>query len=294
MSVYDVAGIRVYPAFAINGTSALTVYDIDGNPLYNSWYDEISTEELVHPIAGTYYVTRIPKVRSDNSEQFPFVYAPNGTGAATQSTLQMNRQRGFYCAINAGIFDMPSSGLYTPIGTIIENASVIQQGNIADMTEFQRTKNLITIDAQGNLGYAETGASAETLIANGIVSAVHSFIPLIINFQDAYEITQNPYCLNEADAQRQIIGQFSNDDYVIITCEGRGFKNSAGFTMPMAREMCLNMGLKFAFNLDGGGSTETVIGDDQINTIYEGTTGRKVPTYIVFNGTDTFFIPNDE
>ena len=52
------------------------------------------------------------------------------------------------------------------------------------------------------------------------------------------------------------------------------------------------MGLKFAFALDGGGSTETVIGETQINTIYEGTYGRKVPTYIIFNGTGIFNVPS--
>ena len=60
-----------------------------------------------------------------------------------------------------------------------------------------------------------------------------------------------------------------------------------------AQTICQKIGLKFAYNLDGGGSTETILGKKQINTIYENQTGRKVPSFIVFNGTDEYFVPSE-
>jgi hypothetical protein len=90
-----------------------------------------------------------------------------------------------------------------------------------------------------------------------------------------------------SNAQRQIIGQWGCGDYAIITCEGRSNHNSDGWTIAEAQQICIKHGLKFAYNLDGGGSTETMLGKKHINTIYENETGRCVPTFIVFNGKNT-------
>ena len=221
------------------------------------------------------------------------MYCPNGINSATQSTLEMNLQKKFYCAINGGRF--LSTTTDAPIGTVIQNSTVIQQGaaeNFYQGSQLHYSLFVLTIDADGDLGYAEPLASASGLISSGIVSAVHGFLPIVINSQDAKQTIVSSYLDNAEDAQRQIIGQKQNGDYVIITAEGRNYKNSTGWTIPQATQVCLAMGLKFAFALDGGGSTETVIGETQINTIYEGTYGRKVPTYIIFNGTGIFNVPS--
>ena len=47
--------------------------------------------------------------------------------------------------------------------------------------------------------------------------------------------------------------------------------------------LALSKKVRFAYSLDGGGSAETVVDRTQINTIYEGTYGRKVPTLIYFD-----------
>lgn len=290
--IYDIESTMLNEAFGIEGSSLVQAYDVSGDVVFSSWEGEVTVEEKRNTTTGTtYYVTRIPQTRPNGQKQYPFVYSPNGTSGATQSTLEMNRQHQFKMAINAGVFDMTTSA-YKPVGTIVQNGTVIQQGNSADMTAFNANLLVLTINENGELYYAGVNDSASTMISNGIVSAVHSFIPIVINSQNAGNYITNSYLENASDAQRQIFGQFPNGDYCVITCEGRGFKDSVGFTIPQAIQMCLDMGLKFAFNLDGGGSTETVIGDEQINTIYEGTYGRRVPTYIVFNGTDTFSVPN--
>lgn len=53
-------------------------------------------------------------------------------------------------------------------------------------------------------------------------------------------------------------------------------------------DICVKHGLEFAYLLDGGNSVETVVGSKHINSIYEGNLGRKVPTFIIFNGTNIF------
>ena len=113
-------------------------------------------------------------------------------------------------------------------------------------------------------------------------------MPIIIDYDIVPSSEWNNVAHYVDNAQRQIIGQFNNGDYAILTTEGRGFANSDGWTVSEAQDICVKHGLKFAYLLDGGGSTETVVGSKHINSIYEGTSGRKVPSFIIFNGTNIF------
>lgn len=262
------------------------IYDINGTVLYNSLESNFSDNmeldyEFDSATDANYTVLRIYKNKKDGNKQYPFVYAPNGTGVGTQSTLDMNKQKGFPVAINAGVF----SSSIKPSGVTIQNSVLIQQGS-------NTTSYILTIDDNGDLSYQEPNADGATLIANGIVSAVCGFCPIIVNYEPVNANFYSWISHYNQNTQRQIIGQFGNGDYAIVTCEGRDYDHSDGWTITEAITICQNIGLKFAYNLDGGGSTETVLGKKQINTIYENETGRIVPTFIVFNGTNMFGVPN--
>lgn len=258
-------------------------YSKDGNVLGETMHLDYEYDSTTN---ANYTVLRIYQTKTDGTKQYPFLYAPNGVGQATMSALTMNKQRNFDIAINAGI-----GGTYTveqgviPIGVLIENGVLLQQ----ESSEWY----ILTIDEDGNLDYAEPNTSGATLISNGIVSAVVGFCPIIVDYEPVDPSIYTPMPHDDQNAQRQIIGQFGNGDYAIITCEGRDYDHSDGWTIPEAITICQKLGLKFAYNLDGGGSTETVIGKKQINTIYENAEGRKVPNFLVFNGTDTYGVPNN-
>jgi len=262
-------------------------YDINGTPLTGGFLDNIDVDyEFDSASNANYTIIRIYKNKIDGEKQFPFVYAPNGSGAGTQSTYDMAHRDGFPFAINAGTFNVTT---IKPNGIVIQNSNVIQ--NEVDSTGHGRMP--LTIDSNGDLSYAAADADANTLANDGIVSAVVGFCPIIINYENAENIITLPDETTwTANAQRQIIGQFGNGDYAVITCEGRSFDNSDGWTLAEAQSVCKKVGLKFAYNLDGGGSTETMLGLKHFNTIYDNTTGRIVPTFIVFNGTTRFFVPN--
>lgn len=235
---------------------------------------------------ANYTIIRIYKNKIDGTKQYPFVYAPNGIQSGTKTTYDLSNEEGWLFAINAGVFDMSNC---KPDGIIIQNGEVLQS---TPTTTHSQCKPL-TIDVNGNLSYAEYNANADTLVDNGIISAVTGFIPIIVDYKEVLSKDWNNVLHYTENAQRQIIGQFGNGDYAIITCEGRNFDNSDGWTIEEAQNICKKHGLKFAYNLDGGGSTETMLGLKNINTIYEGTTGRKVPTFIVFNGSNVFAKPSD-
>ena len=201
MAIYNLAGSQINYAYDANGNQIGTAYDLIGNIVFQSgdvpWIDEISVEKKRDATANTnYYVIRIPKVRANGQKQYPFVYAPNGANAGTQSTLSMNQEKGFELAINAGIF---YTG-YLPIGLTIQDGSLIQQG--------QSSAYPLTVDNNGKLDYVQPNTDGASLIANGIVSAVVGFCPIIVNYigvdQSIYQIVTN----YDQHAQRQIIGQF--------------------------------------------------------------------------------------
>lgn len=253
----------------------MSIYNIDGQDiLHGTLFADNMQLDYKFDESGNanYTVLRIYKTRIDGTKQYPFVYCPNGIAAGTKSTLEMNLEKNFFVAINAGYSD-PNT--MKPIGVLIQNGVALKNA-----TESGYALQALTIDENGDLGYT-TETNAQTLVNNGVVSACMGYPLLISNYE------KNDVSL-DANAQRQIIGQFGNGDYAVITCEGRDYDHSDGWTALEAQNICQQIGLKFAYMLDGGGGTETVIGKKQINTIYEGTFGRIVPTYIVFNGTDQF------
>lgn len=291
MSIYRVDG-SASSAYGVSGVGLASAYNIIGNLIYSaSWEDEITVQKLRDAASATnYYVIEIPQIRSNGQKQYPFVFVPNGSNGATLSALTMMHNYGWYFGMNAGVFDLNETGTKKPYLITIEDETIID-GLYYEW--FANTSFVLTINDDGVLGYADkvaNGTTAQGVLNDGAVSAVTGFIPIVVN--GVASSVGGEYLERTDRGQRQVIGQFANGNYCIITAEGRNFDNSTGFTALELQEICVNLGLYFAFMLDGGGSTETVIGDEQINTIYEGTYGRLVPSFIVFNGTDEFFIPN--
>ena len=252
-----------------------------------AFYETVSVEYGRYAPANTnYIVTRVFKKRPDGTYQFPFVRdmyrykSPEQNASNERSAYGLALEEGWYLVINAGLWE----------GLSIENGILIND----EAAEQHAGAMPLTIDSNGDLGYtdANTTGKGQSLINNGIVSAICGFYPIINNYENFDYPTGVGNSVGQTRAQRNVIGQFENGDYCIITGEGRGFANSDGFTMSDLQTICKGLGLRFAYNLDGGGSTQAVLGLKNLNHVYEGTTGRILGSCIVFNGTNTFSIPN--
>lgn len=231
-----------------------------------------------------YTMFRIFKTKIDGTNQYPFVRMFPNTSEGKRTAYELATSEGWDFVINGGGWEGPA----------IQNSAVYRDAN-----PYYQTKGyILTIDQNGDLGFKEDGQAgdAAALVQQGIVSAFYSFFPLIVN----YENYDYPTDIKDTDnhnweiAQKQIIGQFGNGDYFVLTSEGREFDNSVGFTVQQVQALCKSLGLKFAFELDGGGSTQTILGSKRVNHCFyddNGTTERVVPGFIVFNGTNTFNIP---
>jgi len=251
------------------------MYTYSGRPINNT--ENISVNYIYDEIGESfYYLTRINQTKIDGTKQYPFVRFPTTGETYTPQTLR--QVEGWDLIINGGWYMLQ-----------IENSQVIRCSH-----DTRPEQMALTINQNGELGYLASWENddGKNLVNSGIVSAMSNFFPIVVDYEAFdYPVSEDMQTDAWRYAQRQIIGQYGNGDYAIITSEGRGYNNSKGLTIDRCIDICKGLGLKFAYNGDGGGSTQTMIGKKRLNNIYEGTDGRLVHGFLVFNGTDQFAIP---
>ncbi len=79
-----------------------------------------------------------------------------------------------------------------------------------------------------------------------------SFIPVLLKDGKKVEIPDEWKTTNQP---RTIIGKYANDDLIMIVIDGRQGDWSVGVTLELLQDKLLELGVKEAYNLDGGGSS---------------------------------------
>ena len=239
---------------------------------------------------ASYVFVRIPKTTNNGRKIMPRIKLTSKDGSidgAKRSALRYSIDNGLGFVINGGLFDVSN---HQPIGqTIINGVSIVnlphQQGanneTISDTECYP-----LCIDENGILSapydrYVDTAV----MLADGVKQAVSGWGKLVENYEITEEdiaaeiVHPNKYC-------RQAIGQYQNGDYCVCTVDmsgySNGIENEAGLSYTELAQIFVDKGVKFAYSLDGGGSAETVMGERQLNAIYEGAEGRIAPTVISF------------
>ena len=316
----NVAYYTVVVKSGSTGTAEITGDPADYITLIISECDEhVSYGSITDATYGTYTYVEV-------TDLTPSVYVPSGAQNDTSDdytdVLSMVEAYGedeeIVVAVNAGIFYNNEANTYCfdykePDGVVISNGTVLKSTETIDHTQC----DILVIDEHGNMGYTAYYADADALAAgtetwynmygteiNGttssdasdsatygkIVSAVTAFVPVLINSTVVSEY-DNYVGHYTQSAVRQIIGVKADGAYMLL---------SGTWTLAQAGQAALAEGCVFAYNLDGGGSTETVIGVS--NTVVGNETGvedysafdlveqskgtRSLPTYIVFTASD--------
>lgn len=236
-----------------------------------------------------YYLLRIPKYTLEGKRLKPKVAitsADGSVGGTKVSALTFAKRENTVLTINAGLFNTTTM---VPQGqTIIEGRSVTNSPMTDDMgTAISDAECYpLCIDSNGNLSapYGRTVDTAE-MIAHGVRYAVTAWGQLVGDFvQTGAEKFSE--IVHPGTYIRQCIGQYDNGDYLVCTVDKARLDiaaNDEGMTYDTLAALLISRGAKFAYSLDGGGSCETVIGRRQINPVYEGDSGRPVPTVIYFD-----------
>lgn len=127
----------------------------------------------------------------------------------------------------------------------------------------------------------EPGTTAEEILATGTKNAVTAFVPLILDYERVSDIVLGYVGNLAVKHPRQVIAQLENLDIVFLTTGGRGF-GGKGMTGEELIQILKDLNVKFAYNLDGGGSTSLVVDQKFINWKVDknGTQERKRPTFL--------------
>lgn len=273
------------------------LYDANGNILtYEGESDKGKIEgiasitvEYGRVSGASYYFVRIPKFTIDGRRLTPKVAITSEDGSvdgSKVSALTFSKREGHLFVVNAGLFN---TGTRLPQGqVIIDGVSIANTPMTDDMGTAIADDECypLCIDANGNLSAPyERNVDTSDMIADGVVYAVTAWGQFIENYTKA-ESSKFNEIVHAGRYVRQCIGQFQNGDYCVFTCDaikGVITENESGMTYDEVADILIAKGVKFAYSLDGGGSAETVIGQRQINPIFEGTEGRRVPTVIYFD-----------
>lgn len=236
-----------------------------------------------------YYFLRIPAMTNNGEKIRPKVSltsADKTLNGTKSSALVFAEREKVAVTLNAGLFD--TSTLLPQGQTIIDGISITNTPMTDDMgTPISDNECYpLCIDGNGDLSAPyQRNIDTNQMIEDGIEYAVTGWGKFIEDYKKCEESVFNEI-VHPGTYIRQCIGQFGNGDYFVCSVDktyGNKAQNSTGMTYEQLANLLISKGVKFAYSLDGGGSCETVIGQRQINPIYDGTKGRAVPTVIYFD-----------
>lgn len=221
-----------------------------------------------------YVMARIFKSTISGGTITPKLIVKNPGGIQLREYAKNND---FIMGINAGSFDTNDNSC---IGTTIADGIVITD-HLDHM--YVGACDVLTIDTSGNLKSYPYETTTEALLSSGVIHAVQGKGTLITAYEKNDLETYSELLGSTANATekhpRTVIGQFKNGDYMVFTCGGRE-TNQAGMTCGEMQELFVSEGLKYAYNLDGGGSCNMWFYKKELAPYTE---KRADPTHIVFN-----------
>ncbi len=217
-----------------------------------------------------YYLIRIKhQDKKGNLIKLKHAHSPEESGQTVRDfALKTNCKLAF----NASTQRIVEGGI-RPNGIQIIDGSIIQDINTTAYTLGIKDNNML-------LAYHPSVAAIE-ILEDGTNNALTAFGPLI---EDYVAVSDDVLGIRGNYIQkhpRQVIAQLENLDILFLSCGGRGFDGD-GMTARDVIRILLKEGVRFAYMLDGGGSTSTVINGELITKKIDanGTRERLRPNFL--------------
>lgn len=254
------------------GWTSVHVDTITNDPVSKSDYYTI-TKHYDELSKTHYFLTQIKnKDRQGNIIKLQHAFSNKDVG---ETVREFAVRSGSMLAFNASTQYSPTPGTKAPNGVQIVDGKIMQ--------ERHGTVYTLGIKPNNELVVYPPRTSASRMLKDGVVNALTAFIPLIIDYTNVHDslltIRKN---FNEKHP-RQIIAQFDNLDLLFLSCGGRGF-DGEGMTSKDLMRVLQGLNVKFAYMLDGGGSTSLVVGDELLTKKIDkkGTEERTRPNFLYF------------
>ena len=109
----------------------------------------------------------------------------------------------------------------------------------------------------------ELNDDAKEVMKNAVTVTAATY-PIVLDGVDNTQNTPNADDIYLTDAQRTAIGVKEDGTLVYVCVDGRGESENYnnGITLPELADLMISLGCQYAVNLDGGGSTTMVAGDE--------------------------------
>ena len=168
----------------------------------------------------------------------------------TDTTSDMAANNNAILAINGDYYGARQSGYVIRNGKIYRDTS----GN----------RDALVIQKNGEFKFvSESETNASELLQDGVLQ-VFSFGPVLLNNGEISVGENDEVGMAMASNPRTAIGYLGNNHYVFVVSDGRT-SESAGLSLYELASFMKELGVKDAYNLDGGGSSTMVFKGEIIN-----------------------------
>ncbi len=230
------------------------------------------TEIKIFQLAELGYRGYIAKVKLFDPQAFKVVLAQDNLGK-TETTSAAAARTGAIFAINGGgfFYEQRDGQSYARlIGNTVIDGHLVEPFNGYPGDLF-----FAGINRAGQVIGAVPQSEADIRALNPYQGV--SFIPVLL--RDSQKLTI-PDDWKKTKQPRTIIGKYANDDLILIVIDGRQGDWSIGVTLELLQDKLLTLGVKEAYNLDGGGSSAMYFNGRILNRPSDGHE-RPVPNNIV-------------
>ncbi|MGL4008209.1 phosphodiester glycosidase family protein [Staphylococcus nepalensis] len=263
---HELAQQRLLSEFAKNNEIANNALDLSNEheeELKNSaYYNEV---EVINgrKFDTDYNIVRIPH-RDENGELIKLkrgFYTNNHDDLIFATPRQFAKENNATFVANASTFtnDGKLHGRQIHNGKIIETA---YDKNV-------ETRWTLVFNEDNTLESYPPEVTTKELLDKGIKNALTAFGPIIVDGKRFYK--PGDYATNsEINNPRMVIGQLPNKDLIFFSCDGRvkgEYTHQTGMKLGQVVDTLFSHfgDIDFAYNLDGGGSTSSVVRSTMIN-----------------------------
>lgn len=212
------------------------------------------------------YITYIPHLDADGNR----IVLKRGFPGDTPNDGSSDTAQNYFKNSNATLVTNASTA--TISGKQLRGRQIFEGNDINGLEDDTSADRwTLVLEEDGTLNAYEPDVTVSELLNQGVKNALVGFFPLIMNNEEIQR--------DSSKEPRQVIGQLSNKDIIFLTCDGRTKVND-GLTYKEVCDVFLEEypDVRFAYNLDGGGSAQTVLRGSMLNKPIDenGTEARNV------------------
>lgn len=211
------------------------------------------------------------KVKLKSPDAMKMTLGKDKLGGA-ETTLAAAKRYGAVAGINAGGFADSKKERY-PLSTTMLNGKYLGSFEPSYKDLF-----FVGLNKSGKLIGGKFSSQEQLDRLNPEFGA--SFVPILLKNGQKQEIPAK-WKTSPLRAPRTAIGNYKDDQLLIIVVDGYNEKGGSGATLEELQGRLYKLGVQDAYNLDGGGSSSLVVNGKIVNHPSDGQL-RPVPTHFLF------------